>query len=103
MIKIAKDINDALKESDEAKEYLKLKEVLKDDPFVNKLLENVKESQNMMKKYLDSNDLANYKIEKAKLELYKEQFVNYPLVSNYLKAKSDLSNLIEQIVMIIGE
>lgn len=103
MIDTAKKLNASIKETAEAKEYYRLKEELLKDDYINKLLENIKQTQKDLRKYLDNNEIEKYKIEKAKLEIYKNEFNNYPLVNNYVESKKTLYNLLEQIISIIGE
>ena len=103
MDKLAKELNKSLKETTEAKQYFKLKEILMNDEYILSLLNVIKETQEQAKEYLKQNDLANYKIQTQSLELLKEEFINHPLVNNYIVSKNDLYNLLEQIVNILSE
>ena len=103
MIKTAKQINEKLKESQEAKEYFLLKEKLKEDKYVTSLLQTISLTQKEAKEYLSNNDINNYKIKVAVLETLKQEFINHPMVNNYIVSKQQLHDTLKQIVDIISE
>lgn len=102
MTNLASKLNDALKNTNEAKEYFKLKERLKKDSYINELLKVIKQTQDESKQCLKNNDLTNYKIKQKSLELLKEEFLNNPLVNNYIVCKHELEQLLNQIVDILS-
>ena len=103
MINTAKELNKALKDTSVAKEYLKVKEDIFKDEYVNSLLEVIKQTQNEAKQALSNNDLETYKIKNATLNLLKEEFINLPIVANYIVIKNDVYSLLEQVVNILSE
>ncbi len=103
MINTAKKLNEKLKESQEAKEYFLLKEKLKEDKYVTSLLQTISLTQKEAKEYLSNNDINNYKIKVAILETLKQEFINHPMVNNYIVSKQQLHDTLKQIVDIISE
>lgn len=103
MINTAKQLNEKLKESQEAKEYFLLKEKLKEDKYVTSLLQTISLTQKEAKEYLSNNDINNYKIKVAVLETLKQEFINHPMVNNYIVSKQQLHDTLKQIVDIISE
>lgn len=103
MINTAKQLNEKLKESQEAKEYFLLKEKLKEDKYVSSLLQTISLTQKEAKEHLANNDINNYKIKVAVLETLKQEFINHPLVNNYIVIKQQLHDTLKQIVDIISE
>lgn len=103
MINTAKKLNEKLKESQEAKEYFLLKEKLKEDKYVTSLLQTISLTQKEAKEYLSNNDINNYKIKVAVLETLKQEFINHPMVNNYIVSKQQLHDTLKQIVDIISE
>jgi len=101
--KTAKELNKALKETNEAKEYFALKEAIAKDKYLTTLIENITSKQKEMKEYLKKEDLVNYKLAKATLLVYEDAFKNHPLINNYLVVKDNLYDLIYQVVNIISE
>lgn len=99
----AKQLNEALKELPEAKEYFELKEQLKNNEYVNKLLKVINDTQLEAQNALKNNDLGNYKIKQKELEILKDEFVNYPLIANFIVSKENLYQVLEQVVNIISE
>jgi len=90
LINLAKELNEELKQKKEAKEYFTLKEKLSSDEYINKLLKVIKETQNESKECLKNNDLENYKIKQKTLNVLKEEFLNHPLIHNYIVCKNEL-------------
>ena len=103
MINTAKELNKALKELPEAKEYFKVKEALLKDEYIISLLEVIKQTQNEAKACLTNNDIEGYKIKNNTLNVLKEEFINLPLISNYIAIKDDIYQILEQIVNILSE
>ena len=103
MNNLAKELNNCLKELNESKEYFKLKEQLSSDKHVNSLLNVIKQTQKEAQEYLKNNDIANYKIKVAELETLKQEFINHPLINNYLICKKQVEETLKQIVDIISE
>lgn len=103
MINTAKELNKALKETSEAKEYFKLKEKLLNDEYISSLLEVIKQTQNEAKQALSKGDLETYKVKNATLNLLKEEFANLPLIANYIEIKNDVKSMLEQVVNILSE
>lgn len=102
MINLAKKLNGELKNTKEAKEYFALKEQLLNDKYINDLLIVIKQTQNESKECLKNNDLENYKIKQQTLNVLKEEFLNNPLVSNYMVCKNELEQILNQVVSIIS-
>lgn len=102
MNNLAEQLNSALKETNEAKEYFRLKKSLENDYYINNLLKVIKQTQNESKECLQNNDLVNYQIKQKTLELLKEEFLNNPLVNNYMICKHELEQLLNQIVSILS-
>lgn len=103
MINTAKRLNEQLKSSNEAKEYFMLKEKLENDEFINSLLITIKETQKEAKQSLENKDIETYKIKVATLEILKKEFINNPLVNNYIVCKEQLHQTLKQIVDIISD
>ena len=102
MTNLAKKLNEELKNTKEAKEYFALKEKLSNDEYINKLLEVIKQTQNESKECLKNNDLENYKIKQQTLNVLKEEFLNNPLINNYIVCKNELEQILNQIVSILS-
>ena len=60
-------------------------------------------TQNEAKECLKNNDIENYKIKSKSLEILKDEFINHPLVNNYINVKNELNDLLEQVVSILSE
>ena len=103
MDKLAKLLNDELKNTNEAKQYFALKESLEKDEYISSLFEVIKQTQEEMKSLLKNNDLENYKIKAKYLEVLKDEFKSHPLINNYISSKEEVYNLLEQIVNILSE
>lgn len=103
MINLAKKLNQAIKETNEAKEYFALKEKLSNDEYINSLLKVIEATQKEAKECLANNNINEYKIKVATLETLKEEFINHPLVNNYIVNKEEFYSLLTQIVNIISE
>lgn len=103
MINKAKQLNKALKETSISKEYFALKEALENDEYITNLLKVIKQTQNEAKECLKNNDIENYKIKSKSLEVLKDEFINHPLVNNYINVKNELNDLLEQVVGILSE
>ena len=103
MINCAKRLNLALKETNEAKEYFSLKEKLENDEYINSLLLVIKQTQDEAKKSLADNDIETYKIKNNVLTTLKHEFINTPLIANYIAVKEDLYQVLQQVVSIISE
>ena len=67
------------------------------------LLNSIKQSQNEAKECLKQNDLKNYKIKAKTLEVLKDEFINHPLINNYIVAKEEMENMLFQVVNILSE
>jgi len=100
---LANKINLELKELDEVKTYLALKETIKNDEQINDLLKKIEEAQKEMKKYASENDNKNYLVCKKQVEKYKEEFYSNPLIVNYMAYKEETLNIIEQMTMILSD
>ena len=103
MINKAKQLNKALKETSISKEYFALKDALENDEYITNLLKVIKQTQNEAKECLKNNDIENYKIKSKSLEILKDEFINHPLVNNYINVKNELNDLLEQVVSILIE
>ena len=103
MINKAKELNKALKETSISKEYFALKDALENDEYITNLLKVIKQTQNEAKECLKNNDIENYKIKSKSLEVLKDEFINHPLVNNYINVKNELNDLLEQVVSILSE
>lgn len=103
MINKAKQLNKELKETSISKEYFALKEALENDEYITNLLKVIKQTQNEAKECLKNNDIENYKIKSKSLEVLKDEFINHPLVNNYINVKNELNDLLEQVVSILSE
>ena len=103
MNNLAKKINDELKNTNEAKEFFKIKNAILNDKYLNDLLNTIKKTQNEMKDYLKNNQIVEYKKAKSYLEVLKDEFINNSLINNYIVSKNELESLLLQVVTIIGE
>lgn len=103
MINKAKQLNKALKGTSISKEYFALKDALENDEYITNLLKVIKQTQNEAKECLKNNDIENYKIKSKSLEVLKDEFINHPLVNNYINVKNELNDLLEQVVSILSE
>ena len=103
MINKAKELNKAIKETNIAKEYLALKELILKDEYTSRLLDVIKKTQNEAKDYLKNNDMKNYQASNNTLKLLKEEFFASPLINNYISIKDEMYRFLEQIVNILSE
>ena len=103
MNKLAKKLNEELKNTNEAQQYFALKKSLLSDEYINSLLDVINKTQKEMKECLKTNDVEGYKLKAKYLEVLKEEFTNHPLLNNYIVSKNELYNLLEQIVNILSE
>ena len=103
LINLAKKLNLALKESEISKEYFSIKDAISKDDYLMGLLNSIKQSQNEDKECLKQNDLKNYKIKAKTLEVLKDEFINHPLINNYIVAKEEMENMLFQVVNILSE
>ena len=103
MINLAKQINNSIKETNQAKEYFALKEQLSKDEYINSLLKVIEQTQKEVKEALANKDMNLYKVKVATLETLKEEFINHPLVNNYIVSKEEFYSFLSQIVNIISE
>ena len=103
MFNKAKELNQAIKETSIAKEYLSLKELILKDEYTASLLDTIKKTQEEAKEYLKNNDMKNYQASNNTLKLLKEEFFAYPLISNYVSTKDEMYRFLEQIVNILSE
>ena len=103
MINKAKQLNKALKDSVVSKEYFALKESISNDEYLKELLSVIKDTQTKAKQCLTNNDIANYKIHQMTLEVLKQDFINNPLVNNYILCKNELEALLTQVVDILSD
>ena len=103
MINKAKQLNKELKETSISKEYFALKEALENDEYITNLLKVIKQTQKEAKECFKNNDIENYKIKSKSLEVLKDEFINHPLVNNYINVKNELNDLLEQVVSILSE
>lgn len=103
MINDAKKLNLLLKETNEAKEYFALKELIEKDQYINSLLKTINQTQQEAKECLKNNNINEYKIKVAVLETLKKEFIENPLINNYLIAKEEVKTILDQIVNILSE
>ena len=74
-----------------------LHELILKDEYTSSLLEVIKKTQNEAKECLKNNDIENYKIKSKSLEVLKDEFINHPLVNNYINVKNELNIRLEEI------
>lgn len=103
MIDLANKLNSLLKESEEAQEYFQLKKFLSNDVNVQNLLNQIQQKQKLLQESLKENNMQNYSLHKRELDELKEQFCSHPIINNYIQAKNDLENLLQQIIMILSD
>ncbi len=90
-------INKKIKQLDEVKEYQKYKKIVSEDKEIQELLNNIKDIQLKSKQALKNNDIALYKQYQNKLEEYKQEFNNNPILQNYFNSKDDVKKIIDSI------
>lgn len=103
MINKAKELNNNLKELDVSKEYFNLKKLISEDAYLNELLEVINKTQNEMKNHLKNNDIKSYNASKKTLEVLKQEFIDNPLINNYIVIKKEIYDVLEQVVNILSE
>ena len=103
MINKAKELNNNLKELDVSKEYFNLKKLISEDTYLNELLEVINKTQNEMKNHLKNNDIKSYNASKKTLEVLKQEFIDNPLINNYIVIKKEIYDVLEQVVNILSE
>ena len=103
MINQAKELNKKLKELEVSKEYFSLKESIINDESLTKLIEVIKQTQNDMKNHLKNNDIKSYNASKLTLQILKKEFFDNPLINNYIVAKNEMYDVLEQVVNILSE
>lgn len=103
MINKAKELNEAIKSTPIAKEYLTLKEIINNDDYIKSLLEVINKTQKEAKEHLENNDLKSYSASTNTLKILKEEFFSNPLINNYISCKEEMQNFLEQIVNILSE
>ena len=102
MIELAKALNEALKETSEAKEYFALKKAISENEKLQDLLSTIQKYQLLMQEALKSNQIDEYKSIKKTLEELKNEFINHPLISNYISSKQELYDVLNQVVEILS-
>jgi len=100
---LANKLNEALKETPEAKDYFELKKQIEDNDYLSKLLILIQDEQKSANECLLNNDIEKYKIKKGTLKVLEEKFSTHPLIVNYLNAKNDMYQVIEQVISIISD
>ena len=90
-------INKKIKQLDEVKEYQKYKKIVSEDKEIQELLNNIKDIQLKAKQALKNNDIALYKQYQNKLEEFKKEFNNNPILQNYFNSKDDVKKIIDSI------
>lgn len=103
MINKAKQLNEKIKELDISKEYFNLKKVISEDDYLNNLLNVINKTQNEMKEHLKNNDIKSYNASKKSLEILKKEFIENPLINNYMIVKNEMYDVLEQVVNILSE
>lgn len=103
MINKAKKLNNDLKELDVSKEYFNLKKLILEDSYLNELLEVINKTQKEMKEHLKNNDIKSYNASKKTLEVLKQEFIENPLINNYIVVKKEVYDVLEQVVNILSE
>lgn len=103
MINKAKKLNDDLKELDVSKEYFNLKKLILEDSYLNDLLDVINKTQKEMKEHLKNNDIKSYNASKKTLEVLKQEFIENPLINNYIVVKKEVYDVLEQVVNILSE
>ena len=103
MINDAKELNRLLKENKDVKEFFELKKLLEENEYITQLLKTIKQTQQEAKQCLNEHNMAEYKIKVAVLETLKKEFIEHPLVNNYLIVKEEVRTLLDQIVNILSE
>lgn len=103
MINKAKKLNDDLKELDVSKEYFNLKKLISEDSYLNDLLDVINKTQKEMKEHLKNNDIKSYNASKKTLEVLKQEFIENPLINNYIVVKKEVYDVLEQVVNILSE
>ena len=103
MINKAKKLNDDLKELDVSKEYFNLKKLILEDSYLNELLDVINKTQKEMKEHLKNNDIKSYNASKKTLEVLKQEFIENPLINNYIVVKKEVYDVLEQVVNILSE
>lgn len=103
MINKAKKLNDDLKELDVSKEYFNLKKLISEDSYLNDLLDVINKTQKEMKEHLKNNDIKSYNASKKTLEVLKQEFIENPLINNYVVVKKEVYDVLEQVVNILSE
>lgn len=103
MINKAKKLNDDLKELDVSKEYFNLKKLILEDSYLNDLLDVINKTQKEMKEHLKNNDIKSYNASKKTLEVLKQEFIENPLINNYVVVKKEVYDVLEQVVNILSE
>lgn len=102
MHKVAKELNEKIKETTCAKQYFALKQEINNNSYLMTLLETITKTQKELQAALKNNDLVTYQNKIKYLELLKEDFSKHPLINNYLATKHDLFELLEQLVNILS-
>ena len=103
MIDKAKKLNNDLKELDVSKEYFNLKKLISEDSYLNDLLDVINKTQKEMKEHLKNNDIKSYNASKKTLEVLKQEFIENPLINNYIVVKKEVYDVLEQVVNILSE
>lgn len=103
MINKAKKLNNDLKELDVSKEYFNLKKLISEDSYLNDLLDVINKTQKEMKEHLKNNDIKSYNASKKTLEVLKQEFIENPLINNYIVVKKEVYDVLEQVVNILSE
>lgn len=101
--KLARQLNEALKEKEEVKIYLQLKENILQNENIQSLLKQINEAQKEMKMALKNNEMKKYHEMRQTLQQWKMVLENDPLIVNYLFYKEEVYRIVEQISMILSE
>lgn len=100
---LAKELNRSLKEIEEVKIYLQLKDQIGKDQQIQDLLDSIAKAQKEMKNNLQSQQMEKYYAKRKELNRKKEILQNHPFIVNYFFYREEVYRLVEQIRMILSE
>ena len=83
--------------------YVNLVSLIHTISYLNELLDVINKTQKEMKEHLKNNDIRSYNASKKTLEVLKQEFIENPLINNYIVVKKEVYDVLEQVVNILSE
>ncbi len=97
----ARHLNQKIKDLEEVKQYLFYKKTIQEDASLQKILQEMKETQLQMKDAIKNKKWNDYENLKKKMASYRLIFEQQPVFQNYLHYREDVRQILEEIMQIL--